>query len=171
MSGEIINKVAQSSLVSFDLETLFDQRPRACFDLKEMLFQGLILREKDFRLALKEHDWTQYQDKNVAVFCSADAIVPTWAYMLVAGYLSPVAHYFVFGSLEVLEEALFREALQALDLSNFDDAKVVVKGCSKVQVPTSAYMELSRLLLPRVQSLMFGEPCSTVPVYKKAKKA
>lgn len=169
MSGEIINKVAQSSLVSFDLETLFDSRESVVFDLKEALFQGLILREKDFRLFLKTHDWTQYQDKNVAVFCSADAIVPTWAYMLVASYLSPVANHFIFGSLESLQEALFQKALHALDLSSFDDAKVVVKGCSKVQVPTSAYMELSRLLLPRVQSLMFGEPCSTVPVYKKAK--
>jgi len=127
------------------------------------------LKEKDFREFLKTHDWTQYAGKNVAIVCSEDAIVPTWAYMLLAVQLEPYAHTFVFGDLKDLEEKLFLEALERIDPAAYRDARVVVKGCSKVPVPTAAYVELTRRLRPVVQTLLFGEPCSTVPLYKRAK--
>ncbi|MCS6822158.1 MAG: DUF2480 family protein [Microscillaceae bacterium] len=166
---EIINRVAKSSLQTIDLENLYPQGKRILYDLKENLFQGLVLREKEFREFLKNHDWTQYKDAYVAITCSADAIVPTWAYMLLAVHLAPYAQKIVFGDLQALESELFREKIENLDLTPYHNAKVVVKGCSKVEVPTSAYVELSAKLQPIVQSLMFGEPCSTVPLYKKAK--
>ncbi len=167
---EIINRVAGSSLLSLDLEEYYHPGERVVYDLKENLFQGLILREKDFRDFLKTHDWAYYKDKNVAIICSEDAIVPTWAYMLLAVKLQPYAHCLVFGSVEELETKLFCEAIAALDLEFYRGKKVVVKGCSKFPVPTSAYVEISRRLQPVVQSLMFGEPCSTVPIYKKPRE-
>lgn len=167
METEIINKVANSGLVSLDLEEYYHPGERVVYDLKDNLFQGLILREKDFREFLKNHDWSIYQNKNVAIICSEDAIVPTWAYMLLAIKLEPYAHTLVFGDLAVLESKLFYEAIAHIDLETYRDARVVVKGCSKHPVPTSAYVEITRLLKPVVQSLMFGEPCSTVPLYKR----
>lgn len=164
---EIVNKVAASGLVTLDLEEHYDHGERVVYDLKDNLFQGLILREKDFRTFLKEHDWSAYEGKNVAVICSEDAIVPTWAYMLLTLYLEPHASHIVFGDKEKLEEKLFFDALASIDIEEFRDKKVVVKGCSKYPVPTSAYVEITRLLKPVVQSLMFGEPCSTVPLYKR----
>jgi hypothetical protein len=164
---EIINKVAQSNLVSLDLEDYYHTGERVIFDLKPYLFQELILKEKDFRAALKAIDFSQFTGKNVAVCCTADAIVPTWAYMLLATYLAPYANMFVFGDTQALEDALFRDALQRIDYSQYENAKVVVKGCSKHPVPTSAYVEITRRLQPIVSSLMFGEPCSTVPLYKQ----
>ncbi|GAB2766684.1 DUF2480 family protein [Rhabdobacter roseus] len=164
---EIVNRVASSGLLSLDLEAYYHPGERVVYDLKDNLFQGLILREKDFREFLKTHDWTQYTGKNVAITCSEDAIVPTWAYMLLATQLEPHAHTVVFGDLSTLEDKLFFEAIARLDLEEFRGKRVVVKGCSKHPVPTSAYVEISRLLRPLVQSLMFGEPCSTVPLYKK----
>jgi Protein of unknown function (DUF2480) len=162
----IINKVINSGLVTFDLEDLYDQSERVVYDLKDNLFMGMILKEKDFREFLKNHDWTQYAGKNVAIICSEDAIVPTWAYMLLTLKLQPVANLVVFGSLEELENKLFFDALSKVNIEEFRGARVVVKGCSKVPVPTAAYVEITRLLQPVVQSLMFGEPCSTVPLYK-----
>jgi hypothetical protein len=138
-------------------------------DIKDQLFQGLVLKEKDFRDFVKSHNWAQYQDKFVAIACSADAIVPTWAYMLLATVLQPYARLFFFGSLERLEEKIFEEALSKVNWDEFAGRKVVVKGCSKVQVPVSIYTEVARHLQPRVSSLMFGEPCSTVPLYKVSK--
>ena len=164
---EIINKVSQSNLVSLDLEDYYHTGERVVFDLKPYLFQELILKEKDFRAALKAIDFSQFTGKNVAVCCTADAIVPTWAYMLLATYLAPYANMFVFGDTQALEDALFRDALQRIDYSQYENAKVVVKGCSKHPVPTSAYVEITRRLQPIVSSLMFGEPCSTVPLYKQ----
>ena len=166
---EIVNRVATSGLVSLDLEELYHPGERILFDIKDQLFQGLILREKDFRAFLKSHDWAQYAGKNIAIICSEDAIVPTWAYMLLAVELEPFANTFVFGDLNVLEDKLFSDALRKIDPEGFSGKRVVVKGCSKVTVPVFAYVEVTRLLKPYVQSLMFGEPCSTVPLYKKPK--
>ncbi|MCE6989195.1 DUF2480 family protein [Dyadobacter sp. CY323] len=168
---EIVNKVANSGIVSLDLEELYPVGERILFDIKDNLWQGMILREKDFREFLKTHDWAQYQGKNVAVTCTEDAIIPTWAYMLLAVQLEPYANVIVFGDLNALEDKLFANAITQITIEEFRGKRVVVKGCSKVPVPVSAYMEISRLLKPIVQSLMFGEPCSTVPVYKKPKSS
>lgn len=168
-TDEIVNRVATSGIVSLDLEELYHPGERIVYDIKDNLWQGMILREKDFRDFLKSHDWSQYQGKNISIICSEDAIVPTWAYMLLAVQLEPFANTFVFGDLNVLEDELFADAISRLDISEFAGKRVVVKGCSKVPVPVSAYVEISRLLKPIVQSLMFGEPCSTVPLYKKPK--
>ena len=168
---EIVNRVAVSGIISLDLEELYHPGERILYDIKDNLWQGMILKEKDFREFLKSHDWTQYQGKNVAVTCSEDAIVPTWAYMLLAVQLEPYANAIVFGDLDALEDKLFADAIQKLNLSEFEGKRVVVKGCSKVAVPISAYVEISRLLKPMVQSLMFGEPCSTVPLYKRPKSS
>lgn len=163
----IINKVANSGLITLDLEEYYHSGERVVYDIAVNLFQGLILREKDFREFIRHHDWAQYQGKNVAIVCSADAIVPTWAYMLLATQLEPYASLFVFGDLQMLENALFAQALSKIDLTQYTDSRVVVKGCSSVPVPTYAYVEVVRLLKPYVRSIMYGEPCSTVPVYKK----
>lgn len=170
MEEEIINRVAQSSLISIDLEDYYDQHERVVYDLKDNLFQGLILREKDFRAFVKEHDWSQYQDKNVAIVCTADAIVPTWAYMLLALKLEPYAHHFVFGDLAALEQSLFQQILANIDVEEFRDKKIVIKGCGDLPIPEYAYVELTRLLRPVVATMMYGEPCSTVPLYKQRKK-
>ncbi|PQA60873.1 DUF2480 family protein [Siphonobacter curvatus] len=166
---EIINRVATSGLVTLDLETYYHSGERVIYDLKDNLFMEAILREKDFREFLKSHDWSQYTGKNVAVLCSVDAIVPTWAYMLLAIHLEPFAHTVVFGDAQALEDKLFYEALEQINPEDYRGARVVVKGCSTYPVPVAAYVEVARKLRPVVQTLMFGEPCSTVPLYKKAK--
>ena len=166
MEAEIVNKVASSGLISLDLEDYFHPGERVQYDLKDNLFMELILKEKDFREFLKNHDWSVYKDKNVSVICSGDPIIPTWAYMLLAIYLEPFAHMVVFGNYEDLEKKLYEEALKNLDLEQFKGQRVVVKGCSNAQIPTSVYVEITRLLKPIVKSLMFGEPCSTVPLFK-----
>lgn len=165
----IINRVANSGLLTFDLEEYYDTREKVLYDIKGNLFQELILKEKDFREFLKNHDWSVYNDKNVAITCSADAIVPTWAYMLLASKIEPFANMVVFGDLSDLEQALFQKALSKIDWNIFKDAKVVVKGCGKFEVPVFAYVEVTRLLRPLALSIMYGEPCSTVPIYKKTK--
>lgn len=163
----IINKVTNSGLITFDLEDLYHPAERVVYDLKDNLFMGMILKEKDFREFLKNHDCTQYTGKNIAIICSEDAIIPTWAFMLLTIKLQSVANLVIFGNLEELENKLFFDALSKVNMEEFRGARVVVKGCSKVPVPTAAYVEITRLLQPVVQSLMFGEPCSTVPLYKK----
>jgi hypothetical protein len=168
---EIINRVAKSGLVSLDLEDFYHHGERVVYDLKDNLFMGMILREKDFREFLKTHDWTQYTGKNVAITCSEDAIIPTWAYMLLTLQLTPYANAVVFGSINDLEEKLFFDALSQINPNDYRDARVVVKGCSKHPVPTAAYVEITKRLQPVVQTLMFGEPCSTVPLYKRPKSA
>lgn len=169
MSEEIINRVAQSALVTLNLEELIHPGERVVYDIKDNLFQRLILREKDFRAFVKDHDWSQYDGKNVAIICSVDAIVPTWAYMLLATKLQNHANYYVFGNLEALEQALFLEAIAKIDMEEYRDAKVVVKGCGSAPVPAYAYVEIMRKLVPVASSVMYGEPCSTVPLYKKPK--
>ncbi|HAS42978.1 MAG TPA: hypothetical protein DCS93_21035 [Microscillaceae bacterium] len=170
MEEEIINRVAQSSLITIDLEDYYDKHERAVYDIKDNLFQEMILKEKDFRAFIKAHDWSQYQDKNVAIVCTADAIVPTWAYMLLALQLEPYAHHFVFGDLTALEQSLFQQILSKIDVEEFRDKKIVIKGCGDLPIPEYAYVELTRLLRPVVTTMMYGEPCSTVPLYKKRKK-
>jgi hypothetical protein len=167
---EIVNKIANSGLINFDLETLMPEGERAELDIKDQLWQGLALKEKDFRTFVKNHDWPTYTGKYVAVYCSADAIIPSWAYMLVSSSLQPYAKRVVLGTPQVLETLLFREAIDQLDLTPYTDGKVIVKGCSKKAVPTDAYLYLVQRLQPVVASLMFGEACSTVPVYKRPKQ-
>lgn len=167
--SEIKNRAANSSLKELDLEALAPKTARLFFDLAPWLFEGMILREKDFRQHLKAHDWAQYAEKPVAVGCTADAIVPTWAFMAVAGHLQEHATHVHFGSLESLDDLLFREALETVDWESFRDERVVVRGCSEVPVPTSAYAEATRRLAPIARLIMYGEPCSHVPVYKKPK--
>jgi len=163
----IVNKVAASGLVTLNLEQYYNQGERVVYDIKENLFHGLMLREKDFREFIKTHDWTFYTGKNVAVICSADAIVPTWAYMLLATKMKPYANEIVFGGLDTLETVLITKALSKIDLDTFKDQRVVIKGCGDIEVPVAAYLEITNLLSPVVKSIMYGEPCSTVPVYKR----
>ena len=168
--NEIINRVAQSGLITIDLEDFYVEGDRLLLDIAPVLYMGMVLREKEFRLWIKEHEWEQYKDKLVAVICSEDAIVPTWAYMLIATKLQPQANFFVFGSLRELEDVLYQKALAVINPENYKDTKLVIKGCSNKPVPVSAYVELTRLLTPFAASIMYGEPCSTVPIYKRSKK-
>lgn len=167
--NEIVNRVANSSLVTLDLEQYFVPGRRVLVDISDQLFQGLILREKDFRAHIKSTDWSQYQDAFVAITCSQEAIIPQWAYMLLTSALQPYARGIVFGTLEDIEKELFFEQLQKIEWNQFANAKVVIKGCSKVDVPAAVYIEATRLLMPWVSSIMFGEACSSVPVFKKSK--
>ena len=162
-----VNKVANSGILTFNLEDYYDKGERVVFDIKECLFMGLMLREKDFREFIKTHDWEQYRGKNVAIICSADAIVPTWAYMLIASKLNGISNHYIFGTTEMLENHLFQEALDKINPEVYRDKKIVIKGCGNLPVPVFAYVEISRKLLPVCSSIMYGEPCSTVPVYKK----
>jgi hypothetical protein len=166
---EIINRVANSPLVTFDLEEYYQPGERVVVDIKDQLFQEMILKEKDFRNFIRTQDWSQYKNKFVAITCSADAIIPTWAYMLLTSALQPFASTIVFGTIEDLETKIFSDQLRQMEWNKFKDAKVVIKGCSKVNVPAAVYVEATRLLMPWASSIMFGEPCSTVPVYKKMK--
>jgi hypothetical protein len=170
MEDKIINRVASSSLRTLDLEEFYVPGERVVVDIKDVLYQGMILKEKDFREFIKSQDWSRYAGKLVAIGCSEDAIIPTWAYMLLSGALQPYAKKVVFGSLAELESQVFNDALASVDWSAYRDAKVVVKGCSKVEVPISAYVEAVNRLRPLAASIMYGEACSTVPLYKKAKE-
>ena len=166
MENEIINKVANSGLITIDLEEYYPKEERVLFDLKPLLFQELILKEKDFREFIKNHDWALYQNKLVAITCTADAIVPTWAYMLISIALEPYAKKIVFGNLQTLETVLFNDALQTINYSDYTDKRIVIKGCGNLPVTTHAYVELVNGLRPFAKSIMYGEPCSTVPLYK-----
>ena len=167
MSEPIINKVAESGLVTLDMEKFYPREETAVFDMKDHLFMQLILKEKDFREALKNLDWNIYRDKNVAVTCSADAVIPVWAYMLVASYLQPVAREIIMGDEKELHKTLFLKNLSVIDVNEFADKRVVIKGCGETPVADYVYMEITKLLRPVAKSIMYGEPCSTVPVYKK----
>ncbi len=166
----LVNRVAASSLITLDLEKYYPQTPIAHFDLKDYLFKELLLKEKDFRAALKEHNWNQYQDKVLLVYCSTDAIIPIWAYMLVASYAAPFAKDIFQGTEDDYLENAYHKIIQDLDPAEFDDQRIVIKGCSEKKVPLSAYLDLTRKLRPIAKSIMFGEPCSTVPIFKKARK-
>jgi hypothetical protein len=167
MSEIIINKVAASGIITLDLEDFYPKGEIAVLDLKDHLFMGLILKEKDFRSSLEQFNWEQFRDKYVAVTCSADAIIPAWAYMLVASYLQPLAKDVVAGDEKTLINILLIKNLTALPGEDYADKRVVVKGCGDVQIPETAYLEITNKLRPFAKSIMYGEPCSTVPVYKK----
>ena len=163
----IVNKVAQSGLISVDLADLYPQGERVLYDIKENLFHGLMLREKDFREFVKEHNWSAYTGKHIGIICSADAIVPTWAYMLLANKLAPFVASVVFGDLETLETVLFQQELNKLDVETYRDQRIVIKGCGDIAVPTSAFVQITSKLTGVAKSIMYGEPCSTVPIYKR----
>jgi hypothetical protein len=164
---EIRNKVAESGLITIDLEKYYPDQEPSSFDLKDFLFMEMLLKEKDFREALEKHDWSIYEGRDVAVFCSTDAIVPMWAYMLVVSKLSGTARSIISGTLERAFKQVFIENIRQVDALVYEGKRVVVKGCGDKPIPEYAYAEISIKLLPVVKSLMYGEPCSTVPVYKR----
>jgi Protein of unknown function (DUF2480) len=163
---EIINKVAQSGLVTIDLEDFLPKEPILVFDIKDFLFKGLILKEKEYRAALQETDWKKYIGKNVVITCSADAIVPVWAYMLPVTYLSPLAKMVVNGTEDFLINLLMIRNLASVDPQEYKGKRVIIKGCGDVPVPTEAYAEITRILRPVAKSIMYGEACSNIPVFK-----
>ena len=167
MSEQFVNKVAESGLITIDLEKYIPKGENIVFDLKEYLFMEMILKEKDFRTSLKETDWEIFSNKNVAIICSVDAIIPVWAYMLVVSYLQPVAKEIIMGNEQELAKKLFVRNIEAIDINEFTDKRIVIKGCGETPIADFAYMEITKRLLPVVKSIMYGEPCSTVPVYKK----
>lgn len=167
MSEPFVNKVAESGLITLDLETWYPKEEIVVFDMKDHLYMNMILKERDFREALKNLDWSKYQDKNVAVTCTADAIIPVWGWMLVVTHLQPVAKEVVMGDEKEMHKILFLKALSAIDINEFSGKKVVIKGCGETPIADYAYMEITKLLRPVAKSIMYGEPCSTVPVFKK----
>lgn len=167
MPEEIVNRVAQSKLVTFDLEDYYPEGKRVLFDIADWLYEGIILREKEFRAYAIQHNWSQYQDNYVALQCSTDAIVPGWAYMLLTTKLRPYTKRTVQGTLEQLETSLYQSVLEHLDISEFKDKSVIIKGCSNKPVPPNAYLLITELLQPIVKALMYGEACSSVPLFKK----
>jgi hypothetical protein len=169
MSEQFVNKVAESGLVTIDLETWYPRGETVVFDLKEYLFMGLILKEKDLREAFKNLDWSVYKDKNVALTCTADAIIPVWAWMLAASYLQPYAKEIVMGDEKELHRTIFLKNMALINPDEFAGKRIVIKGCGETPIGDFAYMEITKLLRPVAQSIMYGEPCSTVPVYKKPK--
>ncbi len=169
MATEIVNRVANSKLVTFDLEDFYPKGERVLFDIKDWLLEGLVLRETIFREKALEHDWSQYKGKYVALYCSTDAIIPAWAYMLLSTHLLPHTAKVITGGLEELETILYTELIQNLDVTDLTDKPVIIKGCSHKPVPKNAYLLLIQKLLPVVKSLMYGEACSSVPLYKKPK--
>ena len=169
MSREIVNKVANSQLVTIDLEDYYPKGERTLIDIKKWLFQELILKEKDFRESLKKHDWSQYQNHFLALTCSSDAIIPSWAYMLISTYVSPFAKKIVVGNKTTLETSIYQSIIEQLPIENFKNKPVIIKGCSNKPIPQTAYIQLIEKLHPVVKSIMFGEACSTVPLYKSKK--
>ncbi len=166
---EIINKVANSSLEVFDLEDYYPNGVRLQIDISQWLFEGFLLKEKDFREALKNHDWSQYQNHLIAIHCSTDAILPAWASILVATYVSPFAKKVVLGTINDLETVLYQEILSKIDYTQYQDKPIILKGCSKKPVPESAYIIAIQELQKVAKSIMYGEACSAVPLFKKAK--
>lgn len=164
---DIINKVSQSGIITINLEEMYPKGERVEFDIAPQLVEGLLLREKDFREFIKNHNWQDYTGKYVALFCSTDAIIPHWAWMLLANALAPYAEMIVFGNRESLETAIFNLLVDHMELDPYKDQRVVIKGCADLPVPVNAYVALTARLTPVVKSLMYGEPCSTVPIYKR----
>ncbi len=167
MAEEIINRVANSKLITFDLEEIYPKGERISFDISQWLLEGIVLRESEFRNKATEHNWSQYQDKFVALFCSTDAIVPGWAYLLLSLHLAPYAKKVTVGSLDELESILFTELLQNIDVSEYIDKPVIIKGCAHKPIPQNAYVLLAQRLQPIAKSIMYGEACSSVPLFKR----
>ncbi len=170
MEGDIVNKVAQSSLVQIDLEDYYVEGARKSIDLKDWLYEGLILREKDFRESVKNHDWTQYENAFVSIQCSTNAIIPLWASMVLTAALQPYAKKVSFGTQEEIEALLYEEAFAQIDFTQFSDKPMIIKGCSNKPVPVQAFVSFTQRAQPFVKNIMFGEACSTVPVFKKKGK-
>lgn len=167
----LVNKVAASGLITLKLETFWPQAELAELDIKDYLFKELLLKEKDFRAAMKAHDWTQYEGKVLLVHCSTDAIIPMWAYMLIAVHASPYAQDVFQGTAEDYYRTYFTQKLNALDVEAYKDQRVILKGCTDGKaIPPQAYLALTKRLRPIAKSIMFGEPCSTVPIYKRPRK-
>ena len=169
MSNEIKNRVADSKLVTIDLEDYFPNGERVLFDIKKWLFAEQVLKEKDFRSFVKNYNWKKYQDKFVALTCSSDAIIPSWAYFLITVSLSPYTKQIVIGNLEQLESAIFQELINEIDAEKYAEKSIIIKGCSDKAIPQTAYSQLINKLIPFARSIMFGEACSSVPLYKKFK--
>lgn len=167
MSEQFVNKVAESGIITLNLEDHFPKEAVATFDMKDYLFMGLILKEKDFRESLKQLDVSIYQDKIVALTCSADAVIPMWAYMLVASALQPVAKEIIFANEEEAVQKILLRNIASIDPQEYTDQRMVIKGCGELPVKEAAYIEITKLLRPYAKSIMYGEPCSTVPVYKR----
>ncbi|MET7028864.1 DUF2480 family protein [Sediminicola luteus] len=165
--SEIVNRVAQSALVTFNLEDHYPKGERILLDIKDWLFEGFILREKEFRAAISSHNWEQYKDAYVALTCSTDAIIPGWAYMLIATELQPHAKKMLIGNLEQLETSLYQSIIEKLDLSEYKDKPVIIKGCSNKPVPPNAYLWITSKMQTVAKSVMYGEACSSVPLYKR----
>jgi len=166
---EIKNRVAESKLVTIDLEDYYSQGKRVVFDIKDWLFQELIIKEKDFREQVQNHDWSQYKDQFVALTCSVDAIIPSWAYLLITSQLSPFTQRIVVGNLVELETAIFQDIISTLPIDGYKDKPIIIKGCANKPIPETAYIQLISKLIPIAKSVMFGEACSTVPLFKSKK--
>lgn len=167
MEELFVNKVAESGIITLDLEEFYPKEESAIFDMKDYLFMGLILKEKDFRETMKGLDLEQYKGKNIALTCSADAVIPVWAYMLVVSYLQPLAKEIIFGDAEFLHRTLFLKNISKISIAAYEDKRVVIKGCGELPITEAAYVAITGLLRPVAKSIMYGEPCSTVPIYKK----
>ncbi|MEQ6125149.1 DUF2480 family protein [Pseudotenacibaculum sp. MALMAid0570] len=169
MAEEIINRVANSPLINIDLEDFYPEGERVLFDIKDWLFEGIILREKDFRDSVKNHNWSQYQDAYVALTCSEDAIIPSWAFLLLSTELQPYAKKVVVGNLELLETVLFQNIIASIDITQFENKPIIIKGCANKPIPASAFSFLIERIQPVAKNIMYGEACSTVPLFKKKK--
>lgn len=167
MAEEIVNRVAASKLVTLDLEDYYPEGERVVLDIKKWLFEGIILKEKDFRSFVSEHDWEQYKDTYVALHCSSDAIIPGWAYMLITTKLQPYAKQIVLGDLEMLETVIFKDVIEKFEVEPFKDKPVIIKGCINKPVPKNAYIWATYKLQGVAKSIMYGEACSSVPLFKK----
>lgn len=166
----IVNRVAKSKIQTFDLEKIYPDGERVALDISQWLYKGFVVKEKEFRESLKKHNWEQYQGQFIAIYCSNDAIVPEWAYMLITTYLNDYAQKIVYGSLHELEIQLFNDVIRQIDPEEYRDKPVIIKGCSEKSIPQNAYIQLVQKLQPVVKSMMFGEACSSVPLYKKPRK-
>lgn len=167
MEGEIINRVANSKLVTIDLEDFYPNGERIAFDISKWMMEGIVLREKDFRKQAKNHDWAQYKDSYVALYCSTEAIIPGWAYLLLTLHLAPYAKKVIVGNLEALENIIFTEILEDFDTTDYQDKPVIIKGCTHKPIPEAAYSLLAQKLYPAALSIMYGEACSSVPLFKR----
>ena len=169
MAEEIINRVANSKLINIDLEDFYPEGKRVLFDIKDWLYEGIILKEKDFRASVKNHDWPQYQDQFIALNCSEDAIIPSWAYLLLSAELVPYAKKVVVGNLELLETVIYQEIIQNVDITEYTSKPIIIKGCANKPIPASAFTFLIERLQPIAKTIMYGEACSTVPLFKAKK--